>query len=202
MPSRADIVTFHDPPPPPGESPWVDGAGPSSHVEVVDADPAWAGWFAELESRVRGALGPRALVVEHVGSTSVPGLAAKPIVDVDLLVADTDAEAAYVPPLVAAGFELRVREPWWFGHRMLRSTAPMCHLHVFGFDSPEPVKHRVLRDWLRTHPDERELYAAAKRDAAAAATAAGEDSMQYNARKEQVVREIYHRAFVGTGLLD
>ncbi|MFY0408812.1 GrpB family protein [Solicola sp. PLA-1-18] len=202
MPTRADIVTFHDPPPPPGQSPWVDGAAPSTHVEVVDADPAWADWFVELEARVRAALGPRALVVEHVGSTSVPGLAAKPIVDVDLTVADTENEVAYVPPLVAAGFELRVREPWWHGHRLLRSTTPMCHLHVFDFRSPETVKHRVLRDWLRTHPDERELYADAKRRAADAATAAGEDSMQYNARKEQVVREIYHRAFVGTGLLD
>ena len=104
--------------------------------------------------------------------------------------------------LEAAGFELRVREPWWFGHRVLRTTSPRSHLHVFGYDSPELVKHRVFRDWLRGNAAERERYAAAKLEAAAAANAAGEHAMQYNARKEQVVREIYHRAFLATGLLD
>ena len=156
----------------------------------------------ELAHRIRGALGWRVLQLEHVGSTSVPDLPAKPIIDIDLTVADPDDEPAYVPALEAAGFELRVREPWWYGHRVLRAVEPRCHLHVFGFDSPEPVKHRIFRDWLRGNPADRELYAEAKRAAAAAANARGEHAMQYNARKEQVVREIYHRAFVAAGLLD
>ena len=85
---------------------------------------------------------------------------------------------------------------------MLWADEPPCNLHVFGFDSPELVKHRIFRDWLRGNPGERDLYAAAKRRAAAEANAAGEHVMQYNARKQQVIREIYHRAFAAAGLLD
>jgi GrpB-like predicted nucleotidyltransferase (UPF0157 family) len=202
VPDRTAIVTFHDPPVPEGASPWVPGARPSLDIEIAEPDPAWPEWFDELAGRVRRALGWRALVIEHVGSTSVPGLAAKPIIDIDLVVADPDAEASYVPALEAEGFELRVREPWWFGHRVLRALKPRCHLHVFGYDSPEIVKHRLFRDWLRGNTDERDLYASTKWEAAAAASLAGEHSMQYNARKEQVVREIYHRAFLAAGLLD
>jgi GrpB-like predicted nucleotidyltransferase (UPF0157 family) len=202
MPSRRDVVTFHDPPVPDGASPYVPGAGPQPGIDVVDPDPAWPGHYAQLERLVREALGFRVLSLEHVGSTAVPGLPAKPIIDMDLLVADPDDEDAYVPALVEAGFELRVREPWWFGHRVLRTLRPGSNLHVFGLDSPEPVKHRIFRDWLRIDADDRAHYARAKRDAAAAANAAGEHSMQYNARKEQVVREIYQRAFAAAGLLD
>lgn len=200
-PTRADIVTFHDPPVPEGASPWVGGAAPGTLVRVSGSDPAWPAWFADVEQRVRRALGWRALLVDHVGSTAVPGLTAKPVIDVDLVVADPDDEASYVPALEAAGFELRVREPWWFGHRMLRAEDPDCHVHVFGPDSPEPFRHRVFRDWLRGNPEDRERYAATKLAAAAAATAAGEHMMQYNARKQRVVREIYARAFRASGLL-
>lgn len=199
MPSREEIVTFDDSPPPPGLSPWVS-TGPSTLVDVVDYDPAWPSVFSALADRIRDALGWRAIVVEHVGSTAVPGLPAKPVIDIDLTVADPADEAAYVPALEAVGFELRVREPWWYQHRVLRADEPRCHLHVFGFDSPELVKHRIFRDWLRGNPEERERYAQVKREASAASTAAGEDAMAYNARKEQVVREIYDRAFRATGL--
>ena len=202
MPTREEIVTFHDPPVPPGESPWVPGAGPAPEVRVADPDPAWPAAYDALADRVHSALGWRVLALEHVGSTAVPGLVAKPVIDIDLAVADPGDEAAYVPALEAAGFLLRVREPWWFGHRMLRHPAPLANLHVFGPESPEPVKHRLLRDWLRGNPAERELYAAAKREAAAASAAAGEHAMQYNARKEAVVRQIYGRAFAAAGLLD
>lgn len=200
VPSRSDIVAFHDPPVPQGQSPWVPGAAPGRDIEVVAPDPAWPDQFASVAGRIRDALRWRALALDHVGSTSVPGLAAKPIIDIDLTVADPDHESDYVPALEAAGFELRVREPWWFGHRMLRSSSPACHLHVFGFDSPELIKHRLFRDWLRGTPSDRDLYAEVKLDAARASQAMGEDGMQYNARKEQVVREIYHRAFRAMGL--
>jgi GrpB-like predicted nucleotidyltransferase (UPF0157 family) len=201
VPTREEIVTFDDTPPPPGLSAWVDSAAPSPQVAVVEPDPAWPTWFEQLAERIRTALGPRAIQLEHVGSTAVPGLPAKPVIDVDLTVADPGDEAAYVPALEAAGFRLRVREPWWYEHRVLRAEVPACNLHVFGFDSPEPVKHRIFRDWLRSNPADRDRYADAKRRAADDATALGEHTMQYNARKEQVVREIYHRAFVATGLL-
>ena len=170
-------------------------------MEVVGTDPAWADWASELRSRIRGALGWRVLCLSHVGSTSVPGLPAKPIIDLDLIVADPGDEGAYVPALEAVGFELRVREPWWYGHRALRSVTPKGNLHVFGYDSPEPIKHRLFGDWLRADAADRELYGRVKQEAAAASRERGEGVMAYNARKERVVREIYRRAFIATGLL-
>jgi GrpB-like predicted nucleotidyltransferase (UPF0157 family) len=203
VPSRAEIVTFDDSPPPPGANPWVgaDG-GPGTIIEMADPDPDWPRQYGLLAARIREALGWRALQLEHVGSTSVPGLAAKPIIDIDLTVADPGREQDYVPPLEAAGFRLAIREPWWYGHRVLRAGEPPGNLHVFGFDSPELVKHRIFRDWLRGNPGDRDRYAAAKRQAAGEATAAGEHVMQYNARKQQVIREIYQRAFTAAGLLE
>src|SRR5581483_10459430 len=135
-------------------------------------------------------------------TTSAPGLPAKPIIDIDLTVADPGREQDYVPALEAIGFRLVIREPWWYGHRAMRAEEPRGNLHVFGFDSPETVRHRIFRDWLRGNPDERERYAAVKHQAASDANARGEHVMQYNARKQQVIREIYHRAFVATGLLE
>ena len=202
MPSRAEIVLFDDSPPPPGASPWVAGADPAAGIEVTDPDPSWPWRYDCLAGRIREVLGWRAIQLEHVGSTSVPGLAAKPIIDIDLTVADPGREQDYVPALEKIGFRLTIREPWWYGHRCLRADEPSCNLHVFGFDSPEPIRQRILRDWLRGNPEERDRYAAAKREAASMANAAGEHVMQYNARKQQVIREIYHRAFVAAGLLD
>jgi len=201
VPSVKDIVTFHDPPIPEGRSPYVSGAGPSQYIEVVAPQNDWPEFFTLLATRIRGALGWRALEINHVGSTAVEHLPAKPIIDIDLIVADPNDEPSYVPALESVGFELRVREPWWFGHRVLHHVDPACNLHVFGYDSPEVVKHRIFRDWLRAHPGERKLYADAKREAASQAQFAGEHAMQYNERKEKVIREIYHRAFIAGGLL-
>ena len=178
------------------------GAAPATGVEVTDPDPAWPRHYHDLAGRIREALGWRVLQLEHVGSTAVPGLPAKPVIDVDLIVADPGREQDYVPALEAIGFRLVIREPWWYGHRALRTEEPPCNLHVFGFDSPEPIRHRIFRDWLRGNPAERERYAAAKREAAADANAAGEHVMEYNARKQQVIRDIYHRAFAAAGLLE
>jgi GrpB-like predicted nucleotidyltransferase (UPF0157 family) len=203
MPSRAELLTFvDDVPSPSGADSFVPGAAPATDIEVTDPDPAWPRRYDELADRIRAALGWRVMQLEHVGSTSVPGLAAKPVIDIDLTVADPGREPDYVPALETAGFRLVIREPWWYDHRVLRSDQPRSNLHVFGFDSPEPVRHRIFRDWLRGNPAERDLYAAAKQQAASAANAAGEHVMQYNARKQQVIREIYHRAFVAAGLLE
>ena len=202
MPSRAEIVSFDDFPPPPGANVFVAGAGPELGIEVIDPDPDWPRQYDALAGRIREALGWRVLQLEHVGSTAVPGLPAKPVIDIDLTVADPGREQDYVPALEAAGFRLRIREPWWHGHRVLRADEPPCNLHVFGFDSPELIKHRIFRDWLRGNPGDRDRYAAIKRQAAADANAAAEHVMQYNARKQQVIREIYHRAFTAAGLLE
>ena len=180
----------------------MPGAVPVVGIEIAGPDPGWPRRYDELAGRIREALGWRVLQLEHVGSTSVPGLAAKPVIDIDLTVADPEHERDYTPALEAIGFRLVIREPWRCGHRALVLEQPRCNLHVYGFDSPEPVRHRIFRDWLRGNPDERERYAAAKRQAAAAANAGKEHVMQYNARKQQVIREIYHRAFAAAGLLE
>jgi GrpB-like predicted nucleotidyltransferase (UPF0157 family) len=202
MPTRTEIVTFDDSPPPPGSDAWVSAKRRATGVVLTEPDPAWPHAYESLAGRIRAALGWRVLQIEHTGSTSVPGLAAKPTIDIDLTVADPSREQDYVPALERAGFRLVIREPWWYGHRCLVADDPKCNLHVFGFDSPELIRHRIFRDWLRGNPDDRDLYAAAKHDAAAASNAGGEHVMQYNARKEQVIRDIYHRAFRAMGLLD
>ena len=102
MPSRAEIVSFDDSPPPQGADPWVvAGTGPGTGIEVTDPDPAWPRQYDGLASRIREALGRRVLQLEHIGSTAVPGLAAKPIIDIDLAVADPARERDYVPPLLS-----------------------------------------------------------------------------------------------------
>ncbi len=116
--------------------------------------------FAAERDRVVAALGTRALRVEHVGSTAVPGLPAKPIVDLDVAVADPDDEAAYLPDLLAAGYDLRVREP---GHRMVRTPERDVHLHVVGQDSEWLCRHLAFRDRLRADAADRAAYAALKR---------------------------------------
>ena len=135
-------------------------------VEVVPPDPAWSQWYDAVCSRVVAALGEQVVSIAHVGSTSVPGLPAKPVVDVDLLVPDPADEEAWLPQLEAAGFELRVREPEWEEHRCLRGTDPACNLHVFAPDSRESRRHRMFGAWLRTHPADRELYASVKQEVA------------------------------------
>jgi len=196
VPTAAQIVSFDDTPPPPGLSPWVGPAEQVRQIEIVDPDAAWPEIFEVLRSRIVGALGDRVLAIEHIGSTSVPGLAAKPIIDIDLTVADTDDEDAFVPALEALGFVLRVREPWWLGHRCLVSAEPAANLHVWPPDSPEAARHRIFRDWLRADEAGRQRYAAVKREVAADGLMS-----EYNARKEGVIREIYVRAFAAAGLL-
>jgi GrpB-like predicted nucleotidyltransferase (UPF0157 family) len=131
----------------------------------------------------------------------VPGLAAKPIIDIDLSVADPCDEPSYVPDLEAAGFRLRMREPGWHEHRLVVADDPRANIHVFGTDSPEVIRHRMFRDWLIEHPDDRERYAAAKRESAEASNQAGRAVEGYNGRKQPVVRDILDRMFRAHGLL-
>ena len=135
-------------------------------IIVADYDPAWPERFRREEARIRAALGEGALAVEHIGSTSVPGLAAKPIVDILLVVEDSADEASYLPALEAAGYVLRVREPDFDEHRMLRTPEKDVHLHVFSPGSPEIERYLLLREQLRENEGDRELYARTKRDLA------------------------------------
>jgi GrpB-like predicted nucleotidyltransferase (UPF0157 family) len=147
---------------PAGASPWVEGFGPGADLTISDHDSSWPQAATEVCLRISEALGDVALRVDHVGSTSVPDLPAKPIMDVCVVVPDPGDEATYVPVLEGTGLVLVVREPWWQGHRMFRLPTPRANVHVFGPDAAEPVRMRVFRDWLRTHPADRDRYAAAK----------------------------------------
>jgi GrpB-like predicted nucleotidyltransferase (UPF0157 family) len=144
--------------------------GPRLHdgpIHLADYDPDWAGTFAGEAERIRAVLGPAAVAIEHVGSTSVPGLAAKPIIDIVLVVADTTDEAAYVPALEAAGYVLRIREPAWFEHRLFNGPSPEVNVHVFSAGCPEIDRMTAFRDHLRTNPADRKLYERTKRQLAA-----------------------------------
>ena len=155
-------------------------------IELVAHDPAWAVRFETERRRIGDALGA-GVRVEHVGSTAVPGLVAKPIVDVQVSVADVSDEASYVPALVAAGFELRVRER---GHRMLRTPERDVHLHVCDAGGEWEHRHLAFRDRLRSSPADRDRYAAVKRSLAAQ----GWPSMNaYAAAKSEVIAEIMER---------
>src|SRR5258708_26924801 len=116
MPSRAEIVSFDDSPPPPGSDPWVPGTAPAIGIEVTDPDPAWPRQYDDLASRIRETLGWRVLQLEHVGSTSVPGLAAKPTPHIHLTVAHPHCEPAYIPPPETNRVRLAIRPPSWYGH--------------------------------------------------------------------------------------
>ena len=140
------------------DSVLVGGREPVT-VVVADHDPAWADRFRSVRELVEAALGGRALAVEHVGSTAVPGLAAKPVVDVQVTVDDVEDEAAYAPALVGAGLVLRVREP---GHRMFRTPARDVHVHVHGSGDPALAERIALRDHLRRDPGDLALYEATK----------------------------------------
>jgi GrpB-like predicted nucleotidyltransferase (UPF0157 family) len=132
-------------------------------VEIVEYDPSWPVVFEEHRSRILAALGAVAHRIEHIGSTAVPGLAAKPIVDIMVTVDDPDDEAAYLAPLEAAGYELRVREA---DHRMLRTPQRDVHVHVWRKASKDEERHLMFRDHLRSNPGDRDEYASLKRSLA------------------------------------
>ena len=161
-------------------------------VVVVPPDPTWPDQFEVVAARIRSALGDRALSVEHVGSTSVPDLWAKPFIDGDLVGEDSSRADAYVPDLQAAGFVLRAREPHWQEHRVFRGRDPVSVLHVWSPGSQEPARHLVFRDWLRTHGEDRAEYGALK---AELGTRGFTDAMDYNNHKAALVYDIYERIF-------
>jgi GrpB-like predicted nucleotidyltransferase (UPF0157 family) len=135
-------------------------------VVLAEPDPGWSALFAQEASRIRAALGSAVVLLEHAGSTAVPGLAAKPIIDIVLAVPDSADEPAYVPALEAAGYVLSSREPEWFEHRMFKGPDTDINLHVFTVGAAEIDKMLLFRDWLRTCEADREAYLAVKRELA------------------------------------
>ncbi|RZQ65599.1 GrpB family protein [Amycolatopsis suaedae] len=147
---------------------FVDGPVElNSTVTLAEYDPGWPARFEREAARIRAALGDQVVELEHVGSTSVPGLCAKPVIDIMLVVPDSSDEPRYLPALEAAGYQLRVREPDWEEHRCLRGPDDDVNLHVYSPGSREIERYRLFRQRLREHPEERELYAATKRELAA-----------------------------------
>jgi len=159
-------------------------------VRLAEPDPAWPEWYAREQDSIRNALGERAVQIEHVGSTSVPGLAAKPVIDIVLVVADSADEPAYVPALESAGYRLRHREPSWYEHRFFGGH-PAVQIHVFSTGSPEVERMLLFRDRLRSHPEDRELYQRTKRDLAAARWSYVQD---YADAKSSVIEQIIAKA--------
>jgi GrpB-like predicted nucleotidyltransferase (UPF0157 family) len=164
-------------------------------IALADPDPRWAQDFARESARIHGVLGPRVRLLEHVGSTSVPGLPAKPIVDMLLVVDDAADEPAWLAPLEGAGYVLRIREPEWFDHRMLKGPDTDVNVHVFGVaGAPEVARMLAFRDRLRADPADRDRYAAAKRDLAARTW---RYVQEYADAKGPIVEEILARATAG-----
>ena len=136
-------------------------------IKVVNYDPDWPEEFETHAKVIADALGGSALRIEHVGSTSVPSLAAKPIIDILVVVEDSADESAYLPQLEAAGYVLRVREPDWNEHRMFRTHEEDVHVHVYSLGCPEVERTLAFRDRLRRNADDRRRYERTKRELAA-----------------------------------
>ena len=166
-----------------------------SSITLVEYDQVWPENFAREAKRIKAALGDRALTVEHVGSTSVPGLMAKPIIDILLAVTDSADEPSYVPALEAAGYVLRIREPDWHQHRLFKGPDININLHVFTQGSEEIQRTLLLRDWLRINEADRELYARTKRELAGKKWRYVQN---YADAKSEVVEAILERAKTST----
>jgi GrpB-like predicted nucleotidyltransferase (UPF0157 family) len=136
-------------------------------ILIAEYDPAWPQRYEAHARVIRDGLGSTLLRIEHIGSTSVPGLAAKPIIDVLAVVPNSADESTYVPQLGALGYSLRVREPRFFEHRMLRTIARDVHVHVFSPGAPEISRNITFRDRLRRSAEDRARYEAVKRRLAA-----------------------------------
>jgi GrpB-like predicted nucleotidyltransferase (UPF0157 family) len=172
---------------------------PSRHsgpIVLVAYDARWLDVFRTEAERVVDVLGDGALRIEHVGSTSVPGLAAKPIIDMLLVVADSADERAYVPPLEGAGYVLRIREPGWYEHRLLKGPAEGINLHVFSQGCAEIDRMLLFRDRLRADAGDRELYLRTKHELAARNW---EYVQNYADAKSGIVEEIIERAVATAG---
>jgi GrpB-like predicted nucleotidyltransferase (UPF0157 family) len=167
-----------------------------STVLLVDYDPDWPAQFEQERDAIRGALGDRALRVEHVGSTSVPGLAAKPVIDIMLVVPDTTDEPAYVPALERAGYRLQIRDLEWHQHRVFVKRLDdgddrNVNLHVYRDGCVQGDRDLVFRDWLRSNDADRELYERTKRTLAARVW---KYMQNYADAKTEVIEDIRSRA--------
>jgi GrpB-like predicted nucleotidyltransferase (UPF0157 family) len=160
-------------------------------IHLAEYDEEWPELFAREAERIQAVLGSAAVRVEHVGSTSVPGLAAKPIIDIAVTVPDSSDEPVYIPAMEAAGYVLRIREPDWFEHRLFKGPDTQVNVHVFSAGCPEVDRMVAFRDHLRADRPDRELYERTKRGLAARRW---KYVQHYANAKSEVVAEIMARA--------
>ncbi|WP_166404698.1 GrpB family protein [Labedella endophytica] len=159
---------------------------------VREHDARWRDDFIEVGRLIADTIGDQVIEIRHVGSTAVPGLAAKPVIDIDLTVPDVEDEGAYLPPLEAAGFRLIFRDAMAGDpHRHLTLARPNTNLHVWSPGAVEPLRHALFTEWLGANASDRERYGAAK---TAAVEATGGE--RYNDLKAAAVYDIYERAFL------
>jgi GrpB-like predicted nucleotidyltransferase (UPF0157 family) len=171
---------------------WIDGAPRHDKpIHLAPYNPEWPSWYEAEAIRIRTALGDRVRLLEHAGSTSVPGLSAKPVIDIVLAVPDSSDEDAYVTDMLAAGYRLTIREPDWYEHRLFKGPDTNINLHTFSEGSPEIRRMLAFRDRLRSHPEELARYETAKRDLAGRTWAFVQD---YADAKGPVVEVIIARA--------
>jgi len=161
------------------------------NIFLEEYNSKWPVMFELEAERIRGALGAKAMQIHHVGSTAVPGLSAKPIIDILLVVQDSSDESSYVPYLEVAGYVLRIREPDWFEHRMLKGFDADINLHVFSENASEIKRMLAFRDWLRNHEDDRQKYEKIKRELA---RQTWRHVQHYADAKTEIVEEIMERA--------
>jgi GrpB-like predicted nucleotidyltransferase (UPF0157 family) len=170
---------------------------PAYPVEIAEHDPRWKEEFARAREEILGAIGPQAEAVEHVGSTSVPGLAAKPIVDILVGVRRFPLAVEQIDALCALGYsyhgESGIPGRQYFNYGWPRTR----HLHAFAHRSPEFMRHVVFRDYLRAHPVEAKEYEALKRSLAGRFR---EDREAYTSGKTEFVRSMEEKAFAWAGL--
>ena len=163
----------------------------SATIVLAEYDPRWPEAFRAERARIVSALGEAAVRVEHVGSTSVPGLVAKPIIDILLGVRDSADEPSYVPALTGVGYRLVIREPDWLEHRLLKGPDTDINVHVFTAGADEVDRMLRFRDRLRTDAGDRELYARTKRTLA---KQQWRHVQHYAQAKSEVVEQILQRA--------
>lgn len=160
-------------------------------ITLLEYDSSWPKLFEREAEQIRSILGNKILLLEHVGSTSVPGLCAKPIIDILLVVRNSADEAAYVSDLEDAGYILRIREPEWFEHRLFKGPDTDTNLHVFSKGASEVDRMLRFRNWLRTNYSDRDKYASVKRHLAQGEWKHVQD---YADAKNSIVQEIMERA--------
>jgi GrpB-like predicted nucleotidyltransferase (UPF0157 family) len=163
---------------------------------LSDYDREWPARYLEHRNRIGEALGPADVDIEHIGSTSVPGLAAKPIIDIVVAVEDITAEEDYLDSLLASGYELRVREP---GHRLVRTPSRDVHVHIYERGAPAIDEYLLLRDHLRSDADDRTLYEQTKRQLMSRQWS---DMNDYADAKTDVIAAIKERARAARGQLN